>query len=226
MQHLSEQQEILHILTIAVRGIILACIRNLNRCEILIFSIAFRYITFQKRSKFYCYFIGKLKSATRNETKVTLRLSFNFTHKLSQTNRHVCSRCKALMNHSSAQIELSRTKMYKILQSGWFLRKLLGPLMKVGLPIMKNVLTLLPISVLPGVNTTGKSAAAAADTGTLYKNYQLGNISINHFKWGNDWYYENRYISWKLWLTDKRCYLDNWKWNEKTKRRILWYCML
>ena len=118
MQHLSEQQEILHILTIAVRGIILACIRNLNRCEILIFSIAFRYITFQKRSKFYCYFIGKLKSATRNETKVTLRLSFNFTHKLSQTNRHVCSRCKALMNHSSAQIELSRTKMYKILQSG------------------------------------------------------------------------------------------------------------
>ena len=54
--------------------------------------------------------------------------------------------------------------------------------MKVGLPIMKNVLTLLPISVLPGVNTTGKSAAAAADTGTLYKNYQLGNISINHFK--------------------------------------------
>ena len=113
--YLSKQQEIMHIV---VRGIILACIRNLNRCEILIFSIAFRYITFQKRSKFYCYFIGKLKSATRNETKVTLRLSFNFTHKLSQTNRHVCSRCKALMNHSSAQIELSRTKNYKILQSG------------------------------------------------------------------------------------------------------------
>ena len=160
------------------------------------------------------------------EITLTLRLSFNLPHKLPQTNRQVCSHCKALMNHSSAQIELSRTKMYKILQSGWFLCKLLGPLMKVGLPIMKNVLTLLPISVLPGVNTTGKSAAAAADTGTLYKNYQLGNISINHFKWGNDWYYENRYISWKLWLTDKRCYLDNWKWNEKTKRRILWYCML
>ena len=50
--------------------------------------------------------------------------------------------------------------------------------MEVGLPIMKNVLTLLPISVLTPVGITA-AKSAAADAG---KNSQLGNISINHFK--------------------------------------------
>ena len=35
---------------------------------------------------------------------------------------------------------LSKTQLHRIGQSGWFLVSLLGPLLKNGLPLMKNVL--------------------------------------------------------------------------------------
>ena len=53
--------------------------------------------------------------------------------------------------------------MYKIIKSGGFLGRLPRPLMKVGLPLMKNVLTLLAISVLIplGLTTTASAIDAA-----------------------------------------------------------------
>ena len=40
----------------------------------------------------------------------------------------------------SANTKLSKTQLYKIGQSGLFLATLLGPLLKTGLPLIRNVL--------------------------------------------------------------------------------------
>ena len=41
---------------------------------------------------------------------------------------------------SSANIKLSKTQLHKIGQSGGFLGRILGPLLKTGMPLIKNVL--------------------------------------------------------------------------------------
>ena len=50
-----------------------------------------------------------------------------------------------------------------MIQSGGFLGRLLGPLLKIGLPLMKNVIQPLAKSVLILLELT--SAASAADAG-------------------------------------------------------------
>ena len=54
------------------------------------------------------------------------------------------------------------------MQSGGFLCKLLGPLLKTGLPFIKNVITPLAKSVLIPFGLT--AAASAADAG-IHKKY-------------------------------------------------------
>ena len=86
--------------------------------------------------------LNKLKSAIKNETGVVLRLSLNmvgddetnFPHKLLLTNRQVENLRKAFANKSSTDINLSKTQLSKMVQSGGFLGRLLGPLLKTGLP--------------------------------------------------------------------------------------------
>ena len=58
----------------------------------------------------------------------------NFPHKLLLTNRHVSNPRKAFANHSSADIRLSKTQLSKMIQSSGFLGRLLGSLLKTGLP--------------------------------------------------------------------------------------------
>ena len=50
---------------------------------------------------------------------------------------------KAIQNNMSADIKLPKTQISKIIQSGEFLGKLAGPLMKVGVPLAKQILVLL-----------------------------------------------------------------------------------
>ena len=64
----------------------------------------------------------------------------NFPHKLLLTNRQVTNIRKAFANSLSANIKLSKTHLSKIIQSGAFLDRGLGLLLKTGLPLMKNVL--------------------------------------------------------------------------------------
>ena len=79
--------------------------------------------------------LSKLKSAIKNETGVVLRLysniigdnETNFSHKLLLTDRQVASLRKAFASHSSTDIKLSKTQLSKMIQSGGFLGKLLGP---------------------------------------------------------------------------------------------------
>ena len=117
--------------------------------------------------------LNKLKSAIKNENDVVIRLSpnmigdsndqTNFPHELLLTDRQVSSIRKAFSNNSSVDIKFSKTQLSKMIQSGEFLGKLLGPLLKTGLPLMKSVITPLAKSILIPLGLT--AAAAAADAG-------------------------------------------------------------
>ena len=104
--------------------------------------------------------LNKLKSSIKNETDVVLRISSNmacnsndntnFPRELLLTNRQVTNIRKAFAKNTSTDIKLSKTRLSKIIQSGGFLGNLLGklagPLMKVAVPLARNVLAPLRIS--------------------------------------------------------------------------------
>ena len=125
--------------------------------------------------------LSKLKSAIKNENDVALRLSSNmvgnsndntnFPHELLLTNRQVENIRKAFANHLSTDIKLSKTQLSKMIQSGGFLGRLLGPLLKTGLPLMKSVIKPLDKSVLIPLGLT--EAASAADAGIIKKNLRI-----------------------------------------------------
>ena len=83
--------------------------------------------------------LNKQKSSIKNETDVVLRISsnmvgnsndnINFPHELLLTNRQVANIRKAFANHSSTDIKLSKTQLSKMIQTGGFLGRLLGPLL-------------------------------------------------------------------------------------------------
>ena len=72
----------------------------------------------------------------------------NFSDKLLLTNRQVANLRKGFANHLSTDIKLSRTQLSKMIQSGGFLGRLLGPLLKTGLSLIKNVIKPLAKSFL------------------------------------------------------------------------------
>ena len=81
--------------------------------------------------------LNKLKSAIKNQNDVVIRLSpnmiggsndkVNSPHGLLLTGRQVSSIRKAFANNSSVDIKFPRTQLSKMIQSGGFLGKLLGP---------------------------------------------------------------------------------------------------
>ena len=121
--------------------------------------------------------LSKLKSAIKNENDVVLRISSNmvgnsndntnFPHELLLTNRQVENIRKAFANHLPTDIKLSKTQLSKMIQSGGFLGRLLGPLLKTGLPLMRSVIKPLAKSVLIPLGLT--AAASAADAGIQKK---------------------------------------------------------
>ena len=86
----------------------------------------------------------------------------NFPHKLLLTNRHVTDLRKSFANDSSTDIKLSKTQLSKMIQSGGFLGRILGPSFKKGLPSMKNVIKPLAKSVLIPLGLTAPASAADA----------------------------------------------------------------
>ena len=54
----------------------------------------------------------------------------NFPHELLLTNRQVANLRKAFTNNSSTDINLSKTQLFKMTQSGGFVGRLLDPLLK------------------------------------------------------------------------------------------------
>ena len=116
--------------------------------------------------------LNKLKSAIKNESDVVLRISSsmvgnsndntNFPHELLLTDRQVANIRKAFSNNLSRDVKFSKIQLLKMSQSGGFLgnllSKLAGPLMKVAMPLAKNVLAPL-----------GLTAAMSAIEGSIKK---------------------------------------------------------
>ena len=125
--------------------------------------------------------LGKLKPAIKNKTGVALRLSSNmignsddntnFSHEFLLTNRQVTNLRKAFAKHTLTDIKLSKTQLSKMMQSGGFLGRLLGPLFRTGLPLLKSVIKPLAKSVLVPL---GLTAASAADAGIHKKILRSG----------------------------------------------------
>ena len=126
--------------------------------------------------------LNKLKSAIKNENDAIIRLypsmigdsndKTNFPHELLLTDRQVSSIHKAFANNSDVDIKFSKAQLSNMIQSGGFLGKLLGPLLKTGLPLMKSVITPLAKSVLIPLRLT--EAASAADAG-IHKKIFISN---------------------------------------------------
>ena len=103
-------------------------------------------------------------------TEVTLKFSSsvaddsndenNFPHKLLLTNTQFSKLRKVFADNSSANIKLSKTQLEKIGQPGGFFGRLLEPLLKSGLLLMKNLLKSLakrisiPLELTPAVSAT------------------------------------------------------------------------
>ena len=108
--------------------------------------------------------LNELKKAVKSNEGAILRLGIkNFNkdkhpHELLLTTRQNTKLRNAINNNSATDIKLSKEQIKKVIQSGGFLGKLLsklaGPLMKVALPLAKNVLAPLgltaAISVIDG----------------------------------------------------------------------------
>ena len=115
--------------------------------------------------------LNKLKKAGKSNEGATLRLGIkNFNknehpHELLLTTRRNTKLRNAISNNLTTDIKLSKAQAKKV-QSGGFLGKLLsklaGPLMKVALPLAKNVLSPL-----------GLAASMSAIDGSIQKRYMV-----------------------------------------------------
>ena len=109
--------------------------------------------------------LKKLKNAVKNKTGTTLRISLkmfngnNLPHELLLRTRQKTKLRNAFNNNMSTDLKLSKAQISKIIWIGGFLgsllSKLAGPLMKVAIPLAKNVLAPLGIT----------AAASAIDAG-------------------------------------------------------------
>ena len=108
--------------------------------------------------------LNKLKSAVKNRQGTTLRMNAkvfngnNLPCELLLTTRQTTKLRIAIENNMSTDIKLSKAQISKIIQSGGFLGKLLGPLLKTGLPLLKSVIKALGLLCLT-------AASSAIDTG-------------------------------------------------------------
>ena len=121
--------------------------------------------------------LNKLKKAVKSNEGATLRLGIkNFNrekrpHELLLTTTQNTKLRNAINNNLTTDIKLSKAQIKKLIQSGGFLGKLLsklaGPLMKVALPLAKNVLAQL-----------GLTAAMSAIDGSIQKKIDGSGVKL------------------------------------------------
>ena len=119
----------------------------------------------------------ELKTAVKNKTGAILRMILNMfdrnylPHELLLTTRQRTKLRNAFNNNMSTDLKLSKAQISKIIQSGGFLgsllSKLAGPLMKVAVPLAKNILAPLGIT----------AAASAIDAEIQKKTHVSGRSS-------------------------------------------------
>ena len=121
--------------------------------------------------------LNKLKSAVKNKQGTTLRMNAkmfngsNLPHELLLSTRQATKLRNAIENNLQTDIKLSKAQISKIIQSGGFLGKILGPLLKTGLPLLKSAIK--PLGLL------GLTAASSAiDAGVQKKIYGSGTTTL------------------------------------------------
>ena len=100
----------------------------------------------------------------------------NLPHELLLTTRQKTKIRNAFNNKMSTDLKLSKAEINKIIQSGGFLGRLLGPLLKTGLPSIKNVIKPLAKNVLIPLELN--AAASAADARTHKKILGSGKTTL------------------------------------------------
>ena len=109
--------------------------------------------------------IKNLKDAVKKNTGITLRISSkmfnenNLPHELLLTTRQKTKIRNAFNNNMSTDLKLSKAQINKIIQSGGFLGRLLGPLLKTGIPLIKNIIKPLAKSFLIPLGLTAAASA-------------------------------------------------------------------
>ena len=121
--------------------------------------------------------LNKFKKAVKSNEGATLRLGIkNFNkdelpHELLLTTRQNTKLRNAINNNLATDIKLSKAQIKKLIQSGEFLGKLLSklacPLMKVAMPLAKNVLAPLDLT-----------AAMSAIDGSIQKKIHGSGIKL------------------------------------------------
>ena len=121
--------------------------------------------------------LSKLKKAVKSNEGATLRIGIkNFNkedlpHELLLTTRQSTKLRNAINNNLATDIKLSKAQRKKLIQLGVILgkllRKLAGPLMKVAMPLAKNVLAPL-----------GLTAAMSAIDGSIQKKIHGSGVKL------------------------------------------------
>ena len=89
----------------------------------------------------------------------------NLSHELLLTTRQTSKLRNASENNMSTDIKFSKAQISKISQSGGFIGKLFGPLLKTGLALLKSVIK--PLGLL------GLTAASSAIDAGVQKRYMV-----------------------------------------------------
>ena len=129
--------------------------------------------------------LKKLKTAVKNKTGPTLIMNLkmldgnNLLHELLLTTREKTKLRNAFNKNISTDSKLSKAQISKIIQSGGFLgsllSKLAGQLMKVAIPLAKNILP--PLGII--------AAASAVDAGIQKKKTKTNKQTKTRF-WKNN----------------------------------------
>ena len=114
--------------------------------------------------------LKKLKTAVKNKTGTTLRMNLKM---FNGNDLPIETKLRNTFNKNmSTDLKFSKARISKIIQSGGFLESLLskstGPLMKVAIPLAKNVLAPLGIA----------AAASAIDAGIQKKIHGSGTTTL------------------------------------------------
>ena len=132
--------------------------------------------------------LKKPKTAVKNTTGITLRISFkmfdgnDLLHELLLTARQKTKLRNAFNNNMSTDLKLSKAQISKIIQSGGFLgsllSKLAGLLMKVAIPLAKNVLA--PLGIATAASATDaeiqKKIHGSGTTTLMISNEEINDI--------------------------------------------------
>ena len=128
------------------------------------------------------------KKLKTDNTGTTLRMSLkmfagvDLPHELLLGARQKTELINAFNNKTSTDLKLSKAQISKIIQSERFLRtllsKLAGPLMKVAIPLAKNVLGLLGITAAASVIDAGiqKKIHGSGTTTLIISNEEMNDI--------------------------------------------------